>query len=37
MSVRSAYDQELLNRGYQADPAQLRAVEALERFLQQGL
>jgi cell division protein ZapE len=31
MSVRSAYDQELLTRGYQADPAQLKAVEALER------
>jgi cell division protein ZapE len=35
MSVRSAYDQELLNRGYQADPAQLRAVEALERCAQE--
>ena len=30
MSVRLAYDQELLSRGYEADPAQLRAVEALE-------
>ena len=35
MSVRSAYDQELLNRGYQADPAQLRAVDALERCAQE--
>jgi cell division protein ZapE len=35
MSVRLAYDQELLNRGYQADPAQLRAVEALERCAQE--
>ena len=35
MSVRSAYDQELLNRGYQADPAQLRAIEALERCAQE--
>jgi cell division protein ZapE len=35
MSVRSAYDQELLTRGYQADPAQLRAVEALERCAQE--
>jgi cell division protein ZapE len=35
MSVRSAYDQELLNRGYQADPAQIRAVEALERCAQE--
>lgn len=29
--VRSAYDAELAARGYQSDPAQLRAVEALER------
>jgi cell division protein ZapE len=29
--VRSAYEAELLARGYQSDPAQLRAVEALER------
>jgi cell division protein ZapE len=34
MSVRLAYDQELLSRGYEADPAQLRAVEALERCAQ---
>jgi cell division protein ZapE len=31
MSVRSAYDAELKARGYQPDPAQLRAVEALDR------
>ena len=31
MSVRTAYDQELLKRGYQADPAQIKAIEALER------
>ena len=30
-SVREAYDAELKTRGYQSDPAQLRAVEALER------
>ena len=30
-SVREAYDKELLARGYASDPAQLRAVEALER------
>jgi len=35
MSVRLAYDQELLSRGYEADPAQLRAVEALERCAQE--
>jgi cell division protein ZapE len=29
--VRAAYDAELAARGYQSDPAQLRAVEALER------
>jgi cell division protein ZapE len=30
-SVRQAYEAELAARGYQSDPAQLRAVEALER------
>jgi cell division protein ZapE len=29
--VRAAYDAELVTRGYQSDPAQLRAVDALER------
>ncbi len=31
MSVRKAYEAELATRGYTSDPAQLRAVEALER------
>ena len=31
MSVRAAYERELKVRGYASDPAQLRAVEALER------
>lgn len=31
MSVRAAYQAELAARGYQSDPAQLRAVDALER------
>jgi len=31
MSVRQAYEAELTTRGYTSDPAQLRAVEALER------
>src|SRR5215210_2569227 len=31
MSVREAYEKELAARGYQSDPAQLRAVEALDR------
>ena len=31
MSVKEAYEAELKVRGYTADPAQLRAVEALER------
>jgi cell division protein ZapE len=31
MSVKSVYEAELKNRGYTSDPAQLRAVEALER------
>jgi len=31
LSVRQAYEAELASRGYQSDPAQLRAVEALER------
>ena len=31
MSVKEAYEAELKARGYSADPAQLRAVEALER------
>ncbi len=30
-SVRAAYDSELTKRGYASDPAQLRAVQALER------
>ncbi|MDM0013632.1 cell division protein ZapE [Variovorax sp. J22P168] len=30
-TVRQAYDAELVARGYQSDPAQLRAVEALDR------
>jgi cell division protein ZapE len=31
MSVRAAYDAELATRGYKSDPAQLRAIAALER------
>ena len=31
MSIRQAYEAELTTRGYTSDPAQLRAVEALER------
>ena len=31
MSVREVYEEELQKRGYQSDPAQLRAIEALER------
>ncbi|MES2946041.1 MAG: cell division protein ZapE, partial [Pseudomonadota bacterium] len=31
MSVKQAYESELASRGYVADPAQLRAVDALER------
>ena len=31
MSVRAVYEEELRKRGYQSDPAQLRAIEALER------
>ncbi|MGK6307873.1 cell division protein ZapE [Variovorax sp. DT-64] len=31
MSVQQAYEAELVARGYQSDPAQLRAVEALDR------
>jgi len=31
MSVKDAYQRELAERGYQSDPAQLRAVEALDR------
>ena len=31
MNVRETYDAELKLRGYQADPAQLRAIDALER------
>src|SRR5215210_1561911 len=31
MSVREAYERELEARGYESDPAQLRAVEALDR------
>lgn len=35
MSVRKTYEAELAARGYKADPAQLRAVEALERCAQE--
>ena len=35
MSVRSAYEAELALRGYASDPAQLRAVDALEQCAQQ--
>jgi len=35
MSVREVYDAELLKRAYQSDPAQLRAIEALERCAQE--
>ncbi len=31
MGVRALYEQTLLDRGYRSDPAQLRAVDALER------
>jgi cell division protein ZapE len=31
LSVKQAYEAELASRGFQSDPAQLRAVEALER------
>ncbi len=34
MSVRAAYEAELQARGYQSDPAQLHAVDALERCAQ---
>ncbi|GAC1532122.1 MAG: cell division protein ZapE [Ramlibacter sp.] len=35
MSVRAVYDAELQARGYRSDPAQLRAVEALDRCAQE--
>ncbi len=35
MRVRQAYDAELKARGYTADPAQLRAIDALERCAQE--
>ncbi len=35
MSVKQAYEAELLARGYQSDPAQLRAVDALDRCARQ--
>jgi len=35
MSVREAYEAELATRGYKSDPAQLRAVDALERCAQE--
>jgi cell division protein ZapE len=35
MSVREVYEEELQKRGYQSDPAQLRAIEALERCAQE--
>ena len=31
MSVKQAYEAELVARGFESDPAQLRAVDALER------
>ena len=31
MSVREAYERELAQRGYRSDPAQLRAIDALDR------
>jgi cell division protein ZapE len=31
MSVRAVYEEELKKRGFQSDPAQLRAIDALER------
>ena len=34
-SVREAYEAELKARGYASDPAQLRAVDALERCAQE--
>jgi predicted ATPase len=36
MSVREVYEEELQKRGYQSDPAQLRAIEALERVPRNG-
>lgn len=35
MTVRQAYEAELAAKGFQSDPAQLRAVEALERCAQE--
>ncbi len=35
MSVRAVYEEELKKRGFQSDPAQLRAIEALERCAQE--
>lgn len=35
LSVKQTYEAELASRGYQSDPAQLRAVEALERCAQE--
>jgi cell division protein ZapE len=35
MSVRAVYEEELKKRGYQSDPAQLRAIEALEQCAQE--
>ena len=35
MSVREVYEEELQKRGYQSDPAQLRAIDALERCAQE--
>jgi predicted ATPase len=35
MSVKAIYEQELAQRGYTSDPAQLRAVDALERCAQE--
>jgi cell division protein ZapE len=35
MSVRAVYEEELRKRGFQSDPAQLRAIDALERCAQE--
>ena len=35
MSVRENYQRELQARGFQSDPAQLRAIDALERCAQE--
>ncbi len=35
MNVRQAYEAELAAKGFKSDPAQLRAVDALERCAQE--